>query len=117
MNNWEIWTDTNISPIIAKWISEHTKFKTRSSYSLKLHSVQDLTIYKLAKIHGNIIIISKDSDFVEIIDWFGAPPKLILIKFGNCSNQIFWHKLKPLINSALEVLLNDNEEINMISIT
>lgn len=44
MNDWEIWTDTNISPIIAKWLSEFTNLKARSSFSLNLRSVDDLTI-------------------------------------------------------------------------
>ncbi|WP_293786667.1 DUF5615 family PIN-like protein [uncultured Pedobacter sp.] len=117
MNDWEIWVDTNISPIIAKWISEYTNFKTRSSFCLNLHSVDDLTIFRMAQIKKNVIIVSKDSDFKELIDWFGAPPKLILIKFGNCSNKLFWQRLEPKINPALEVLLNKTEEVNVISIT
>ncbi|MET4081833.1 putative nuclease of putative toxin-antitoxin system [Pedobacter sp. UYP30] len=74
-------------------------------------------IYELAQVYGHVIIISKDSDFIELIDWYGSPPKLILIKFGNCSNKVFWKKLKPRINSALELLLNEKNEVSMISIT
>ncbi len=70
----------------------------------------------MAKIYGNVIIVSKDSDFKELIDWYGSPPKLILIKFGNCSNQLFWQKLKPKINVALRLLLNENSEVNVFNI-
>ncbi|WP_316829720.1 DUF5615 family PIN-like protein [Pedobacter aquatilis] len=117
MSKWEIWTDTNISPIIAKWLTEYTNFKTKSSYSLNLHGVDDMTIFKMAQIKKNVIIISKDLDFKELIDWFGAPPKLILIRFGNCSNKQFWLKLKPKIKPAIEILLGSNDEVNVISIT
>ena len=89
MTDWEIWTDTNISPIIAKWTSEYTNLKTKSSFSLNLHSVEDRIIYDMAKIYGNVILMSKDSDFKQLIDWYGSPPKLILIKFPNCSNRSF----------------------------
>lgn len=116
MSNWEIWIDTNISPIMAKWIAEYTNIATKSSYSLNLHSVDDMTIFKMARQKGNVIIMTKDEDFKELIDWFGAPPKAIIIKFGNCSNQIFWEKLKPQINQTLKDLLNvDNiEDVKLI---
>jgi predicted nuclease of predicted toxin-antitoxin system len=116
MNKWEIWIDTNISPIIAKWIFEFTAIPTKSSFSLNLHFVDDITIYKMAQIRNKVIILTKDEDFKELIDWFGAPPKAIIIKFGNCSNKIFWEKLKPKLKPALEILLNENADVNVISL-
>lgn len=56
---WEIWLDSNISPIIAKWMQDDTGLLVKSSYSLNLHSKTDAEIYNLAKIAGNIIIIPK----------------------------------------------------------
>ncbi len=43
--DWEIWIDTNISPIIAKWMAEHTGLVVKSSYSLSLHYLIDKEIY------------------------------------------------------------------------
>ncbi|WP_131537410.1 DUF5615 family PIN-like protein [Pedobacter nototheniae] len=111
MNNWEFWIDTNISPIIAKWISEYTGYTAKSSYSLNLHFIDDIKIYTMARNTGNVILISKDSDFNNLIEWYGSPPKLINIKFGNCSNHIFWDKLKPQLNKAIQELLINNMDI------
>jgi len=116
MSNWEIWTDTNISPIIAKWITEFTDLKTKSSFTLNLHYADDLTIFKMAQIYGNVIILSKDRDFEELIKWYGVPPKLILIKIGNCTNQELWQKLQLQIKSSIEILLDTNKEINIVTI-
>ena len=63
---WEIWIDTQLSPIIAKWMSDFTGYTVKSSYSLQLHSLSDLTIYDLAKTAGNVILISKHADFPEL---------------------------------------------------
>ena len=80
--NWEIWLDTQLSPIIAKWMAEFTGFNVKSSYTLQSNTLPDLEIYNNAKAKGNVIIISKDADFPELISRLGSPPKLIVVKKG-----------------------------------
>jgi len=107
----EIWLDTNISPIIAKWMGDYLKISVKSSYSLDLHHLDDITIYQMAKSHGNVILISKDTDFPELISRLGAPPRLINLKIGNCSNQLLWDRIKPKIEQALQLLINGQVDI------
>lgn len=109
--NWEIWLDTNISPAIAKWMAEYTGVSVKSSYSLNLHYIDDLEIYNMAKSAGHIILLSKDSDFTELISRLGSPPKLINIKFGNCSNSALWDLLKPRILDAVNLLTESDVDI------
>jgi len=109
--DWEIWLDTNLSPIIAKWIKEYTGFEVKSSYTLSLHYLTDIEIYKRAKEQGNVILISKDADFPELISRLGAPPKLINLKIGNCDNRVLWEWIKPHINEAITVLSTSDIDI------
>jgi len=102
--DWQIWLDTQISPIIAKWMGEYTGLNVKSSYILSMDSMSDLDIYQKAKEAGNVIIISKDADFSELIIRLGAPPKLINLKIGNCSNQMLWELIKPRINDIIALL-------------
>ena len=85
---WEIWLDNNISPIIAKWMSEETGWVVKSSYMLQLHFKTDMQLYEEARKNGNVIIMSKDADLPEIITRLGSPPKLINLKIGNCDNKV-----------------------------
>jgi len=110
--DWEIWLDTNISPAIAKWMSDFTGYTVKSSYSLSFQKTDDLTIYNKAKSKGLVIIISKDSDFSEIINRLGSPPKLINLKIGNCSNKVLWNTLKPSIKHIIHLLISD--EFNIV---
>jgi predicted nuclease of predicted toxin-antitoxin system len=87
--DWEFWIDSQISPVIAKWLKDKHGFETKSSYSLRLTGVTDIDIYHLAKKQGNVIIISKDTDFVNIIQTLGSPPKLINGVMGNCTNILY----------------------------
>ena len=109
--DWEIWLDTNISPAIAKWMSEYTGISVKSSYSLNLHYIEDIEIYNMAKDAGHVILLFKNSDFTELISRLGSPPKLINIKFGNCSNSILWDLLKPRIMDVVNLLANSDADI------
>jgi len=109
--DWEIWLDTHISPVIAKWMSEYTGFTVKSSYSLSLHYLSDIDIFQRAKEKGNIIIVSKDTDFAELISRIGPPPKLISLKIGNCDNRAMWNFIRPHIVNAVDILMSSDVDI------
>ena len=90
----EIWLDNHISPIIAKWLTDETGLNAKSSYTLQLGKLKDFEIYQKARENGNVIIVSKDSDLDEIVSLNGSPPKLIILKIGNCDNKILFAMLK-----------------------
>lgn len=107
----EIWLDIHISPIIAKWLKEYTDFQVKSGYIPGFHSLPDSEIYKRAKEHGNVILLSKDADFPELISRLGSPPKLINIKIGNCDNRKLWAFIQPNIKNAIELLTTTDIDI------
>jgi predicted nuclease of predicted toxin-antitoxin system len=99
--DWEIWLDCNLSPAIAKWMKEDTGWDVKSAYSLQLYHLTDAEIYQKAKAAGKVIPISKDADFPEFINRYGAPPKLINIRMGNCDNKILWQFLRSRLNDMI----------------
>lgn len=52
--------------------------------AIGLASASDEEIWKFAKQNG-LAIISKDSDFHQMSFLYGAPPKVIWLRCGNCS--------------------------------
>jgi predicted nuclease of predicted toxin-antitoxin system len=89
--NWEFWLDVNLSPIIAKWLQEKTNFVFKSSYVLKLGGLDDLEIYRRAKLNPKpVVLISKDSDLPPIINQLVAPPKLINLRMEIPITQFFF---------------------------
>lgn len=109
--DWEIWLDANVSPAIAKWMSEYTGLIVRSSYSLSLNYETDFAIYQRARDYGKVILLSKDADFPELISRLGAPPKLITLKVGNCDNKALWDFLQPVILEAVNILMSSDTDI------
>jgi predicted nuclease of predicted toxin-antitoxin system len=110
-NDWEIWLDAQLSPTIARWMAEHTGFTVKSSYSLQSNRLTDTEIYQRARAKGEVILVSKDADFPELINRLGSPPKLIVVKRGNCDNRVLWEFLKPNILKAINLLISSDVDI------
>ena len=109
--DWELWINTNISPIIAKWMAEQTGLVVKSSYSLSLHNLSDKEVYKKAKLQGQVILISKDADFPELINRLGAPPKLINIRIGNMGSRQLWERIQAGIVEGVKILMTSDVAI------
>ena len=61
--------------------------------------VDDLDIWKYAR-DNDFIIVTKDNDFLDLLDVYRFPPKVVLIRTGNNSSQ-----------ALLELLINVKEKI------
>jgi predicted nuclease of predicted toxin-antitoxin system len=74
--------DNNLSPKLVKLLKQN-EFKCAHVVELKLESASDLEVWRYAQNH-DFTLVSKDSDFVDLLFLRGFPPKLIWIKMGNC---------------------------------
>lgn len=102
--DWEIWLDAHISPAIALWMKEYTGLEVKSAYTLKHHSLSDAELFRRARRQGNVILISKDADFIALIGRYSTPPKLISFLFGNCHNRKVWMIVQPYILEMITLL-------------
>ncbi|MEP7171318.1 MAG: DUF5615 family PIN-like protein [Bacteroidota bacterium] len=107
-----IWLDAQLSPTLAAWITAEFKINCVALRELGLHTTEDKFIFEKAK-DENAIIITKDSDFVDLITRFNAPPKIILLTFGNTSNQ----RLKEIFQSKLALALSLLENNSLVEIS
>lgn len=82
-------------------------------YSLGLRDAIDYDIFTTAK-QENAIIMSKDDDFIQLIEKYGSPPKLLWITCGNTSNARLKEVLSLTLKKAL-TLLENGENIVEIS--
>ncbi len=102
--DFEIWLDTHLSPIIAKWLTDDFGYVFKSSFILKFDGLDDIDIYKKAKDAGFIILLTKDSDFADLIERFGAPPKVINLEAENMKSRILYSLLKTQIERSVRLL-------------
>ena len=57
---------------------------------------------------SNVILLSKDADFVELVSRLRAPPKLMWRTCGNFSNEALHGLLTQRLSAALQVLQTDD---------
>ncbi|BAZ68066.1 hypothetical protein NIES4106_28240 [Fischerella sp. NIES-4106] len=104
-----IWIDAHLSPAIATWISDTFGIEALSLRDIGLRDAEDSEIFEAAKVQ-EIIFMTKDSDFVDLVERLGSPPKIIWLTCGNTSNAKLREILSATLLKALE-LLNTGESL------
>lgn len=81
-----IWIDAQLSPALAPWISQTFSIAAVALRDIGLRDAADRQIFLAAK-EQSTIVMTRDADFVRLLDALGPPPKLIWITCGNTSNE------------------------------
>jgi len=108
-----IWVDAHLSPEIATWITNTFKITAIALRDLGLRNAEDSEIFEAAKAQG-IIFMTKDSDFVDLVERLEAPPQIIWLTCGNTSNDRLREILSSTLVEAIE-LLDSGEKLVEIS--
>lgn len=98
-----IWVDAHLSPVIATWINSTLGVKAITLRDLGLRDAEDFEIFQAAKTQ-EAIVMTKDSDFVELVYRLGTPPQIIWLTCGNTSNAKLQEILSNTLLRALELL-------------
>jgi predicted nuclease of predicted toxin-antitoxin system len=88
--------DENLAP----WLVEALSDLYPGSMHVRdvgLQRAHDGDVWEYARTHG-FAILSKDSDFHQMSFLFGAPPKVIWIRAGNCSTR----QLEAIVRSGAD---------------
>ena|SRR5699024_5449887 len=109
-----IWIDAQLSPAIAAWINRTFEgIEAESVRAVGLRDAFDHNIFEQAR-QQNVVVMSKDHDFIKLIEQHGPPPQIIWITCGNTSNTRMRKILSETLPKARE-LLEGGEAIVEIS--
>jgi predicted nuclease of predicted toxin-antitoxin system len=81
----KIWVDAQMSPAIVTWISSNYSVSAVAIRDLGLRDAKDKEIFEAAR-QEKAVVMTKDSDFVLLLDRLGPPPQVIWVTCGNTSN-------------------------------
>ena len=99
----KFWVDAQLPPLLAAWLSEQFHVEAIALRTLGLRDATDAAIFQQAQQQG-IVIISKDSDFVELVSRYGPPPQLIWVTCGNVTNRQLQIVFNKTFAESLELL-------------
>lgn len=98
-----LWLDAQLSPALAPWITETFAVTARAVRELGLRDATDQDIFAAAK-HAQAVVLTKDNDFVRLLERFGPPPRVIWLTCGNTGNARLRAILIHALPRALEIL-------------
>lgn len=108
-----LWLDAQLSPALAPWIAKAFSIQATAVRDVGLRDATDRAIFAAAKEAG-AVVLTKDSDFLRLLEQFGPPPQVIWLACGNTSNA----HLKTILKDAFpraQALLAAGEKLVEIS--
>ena len=96
-----IWIDAQLPPTLANWLTQSFGIEASSLRELGLRDARDIEIFESARI-ANAIIMTKDSDFVDLVCRLGTPPQILWLTCGNVTNRNLRQLLSATLPDALE---------------
>ena len=98
-----IWLDAHLPPVLAAWLTQELKQPAKALRDLGLRDAKDAQIFREARRVG-AILMTKDADFVDIVQRLGPPPAVIWLTCGNTSNLALRRLLQTTLLHALELI-------------
>jgi predicted nuclease of predicted toxin-antitoxin system len=98
-----IWVDAQLPPSIAGWLSQNFPVDAAPLRNLGLRDAEDEEIFRAARA-ASVVVITKDADFVTLLNRLGPPPQVLWITCGNTSNARLRQILSATLPDAVELL-------------
>lgn len=99
----KIWIDAQLPPTLASWLTETFGLEASALRDLVLRDAQYLEIFEAARVE-NAVIMTKDSDFIDLVCRLGVPPQILWLTCGNVTNRNLRQLLTATLPDALEQL-------------
>lgn len=105
-----IWLDAQLSPRLPTGIEEAFDVQCIHVRDLALRNAEDSEIFQKARDAGSVVM-TKDEDFVRLVERNGPPPQVIWITSGNMSNAHFKSLLLKTFRDAILLIEGGGEAL------
>jgi predicted nuclease of predicted toxin-antitoxin system len=72
----------------------------------------DAEVFSALRGDGNVIM-TKDSDFIDLVTRLGPPPQVLLVAIGNCANDELCRYLTRAFPRAIELLVQGEPVVEL----
>lgn len=83
---WQLWVDAQLPPALARWLRAAAGIEVRHVADVGGLTAADQAIFDAARAAGVTAVITKDEDFVRLLEAHGPPPRVIWVTAGNLRN-------------------------------
>jgi predicted nuclease of predicted toxin-antitoxin system len=82
-----VWVDAQLPPALARWLAEEFTIEANHVIDMGLVDADDAPIFNAARVASITAVITKDEDFVRLLEQHGPPPQVVWITVGNIRNR------------------------------
>lgn len=106
------WLDAQLPPQLAVWLSQRFGVQAVALRDLGLRDAEDRKIFMAAR-SAAVVLISKDMDFVDLVQRLGTPPQLLWVTCGNVTNRRLQQVFEATFERALRALREGGEVVEI----
>jgi len=99
----KVWIDAQLPPTLANWLTDTFDLEAAALRDLELRDAQDIEIFEAARAE-DAVIMTKDSDFIDLVCRWGSPPRILWLTCGNVTNRYLRQLLTATLPDALKQL-------------
>lgn len=99
----KIWVNAQLSPTIATWIARNFAVEAIAVRDLGLREALDIDIFEAARA-ASAVVMTKDSDFIDMVNARGVPQQVLWLTCGNTSNEKLQEILAKTLPQAIGLL-------------
>ncbi len=107
-----IWLDAHLSPRVAHWIQDNLGHDAQALRDTGLRDAEDEEIFDRAR-QGEVTLLTKDKDFVDLVGRLGSPPTVIWLRCGNTSEDRLKQILTDHLNEALDFIASGEDFVEI----
>ena len=101
-----IWVDEHLDPELPAWLGSRFKVIAKTLAEAGLGGAEDEVVYQAGKRFGDIVMLTKDSDLVELVERHGTPPQVIWLRCPNMRTP----RLQAVLSKTFELALEKIRE-------
>jgi predicted nuclease of predicted toxin-antitoxin system len=95
-----VWLDAHLPPSVAPWIATTFGIAAYPVRDLGLRDALDPPIFEAARA-ADAVVMTKDSDFADLVRRLGSLPRVLWVRCGNTSNA----RLREILTRELPAAL------------
>lgn len=83
-----IWIDAQLPPALALWLAREYGADAHHVLDVGLVHADDREMFDAARSGRAGVIVTKDEDFVQLLERHGPPPQIVWVTCGNVRNAV-----------------------------
>jgi predicted nuclease of predicted toxin-antitoxin system len=100
-----VWLDIHLSPAVGRWLEAEFGVTCKAMRDMGMQRTPDAQAFERAR-EEDAIVLTKDADFVHLLQRRGPPPHVIWLTCGNTSNARLRQILGKTMPHALLLIRN-----------